>query len=92
MSDLETLRADLAAANINYDNLLVDHVLVEREYHKLRAENERLRAALDEIAEQEGNHAVDRCTCTPQEMLREARAIARAALSGADAEKETDND
>jgi len=47
MNDLETLRAELDAANINYDNLLADHVIVERECHKLRAEVERLRAALE---------------------------------------------
>ena len=46
------------------------------------AERDRLREALDEIAEQDGNHAVDRCDCTPAEMLAEARAIARAALKG----------
>ena len=47
----------------------------------LQAQVEAMRGALDEIANQEATHAVDRCTCTPAEMLNEARAIARAALT-----------
>jgi hypothetical protein len=53
-----------------------------RRFRAVSAERDRLRKALDEIADQEANHnAVDRCACTPKQMLNEARAIALAALT-----------
>lgn len=66
----------------NWERAFNANTALEATVATLTEKVEAMRGALDEIANQEATHAIDRCTCTPTQMLNEARAIALAAYRG----------